>query len=313
MPAVSVIVPVYNKERYVARAVASVRAQTFSDYALLLIDDGSTDGSRAVCAGLLGPDDRLLCQPNRGPGAARNAGFRAARGTFVATLDADDTWHPEHLERMVGCARRFPEVGAVFCGLASLPSGRRTIPAEAVLPGGAAEGVVPSWFRAKLHGYFQPSAFLADRARLLAIGLPLDDLRCWEDAELFGRLALHYPLGFVREVLAWYHEGADGRLLSRPNTAYPPFVRTLRRALAAGRVPDGQRRDAREYLAKMLLLHAEHLLAAGQRLRALDVLLVDCPRSEVFAARHRRLLARAFLPGPAVGALRALWGKRAAV
>ena len=98
--AVSVIMPVFNAADVLPRAVASVRAQTWQRWELLLIDDGSSDDSAAVAAGLAAQDPRirLLRQPrNTGAAAARNAGLRHARGRYIAFLDADDEWLPEKL------------------------------------------------------------------------------------------------------------------------------------------------------------------------------------------------------------------------
>lgn len=103
-PVVSVITPVWNAAATLTETVASVRAQTWPDWEMLLIDDGSTDESPALAAALAAADPRIrtLALPeNRGAAAARNAGIRAARGRFIAFLDADDRWRPEKLARQL--------------------------------------------------------------------------------------------------------------------------------------------------------------------------------------------------------------------
>ena len=99
MPLISVITPVYNAAAYLARAADSLRAQTLTDWELLLIDDGSTDDSPALCDRLAAQDNRIRAvhQPNRGVSAARNAGLDAARGQYLAFLDADDWVEPDFL------------------------------------------------------------------------------------------------------------------------------------------------------------------------------------------------------------------------
>jgi glycosyltransferase involved in cell wall biosynthesis len=98
VPEVSVIIPAYNAERFLERALKSVQAQTFSDYEVFVIDDGSTDRTAEVArkAGV-----NLLQQENRGPAAARNTGVGTASGELVAFLDADDEWLPEKLDRQL--------------------------------------------------------------------------------------------------------------------------------------------------------------------------------------------------------------------
>jgi glycosyltransferase involved in cell wall biosynthesis len=99
-PLISCIVPVFNGECYLREALESIFAQTYRPIEVLLVDDGSTDSTGAVAASY-GSRLRYLWQPNAGPAAARNRGLDAARGEFVAFLDADDLWHPEKLARQM--------------------------------------------------------------------------------------------------------------------------------------------------------------------------------------------------------------------
>ncbi len=99
-PLVSCIVPVFNGERYLAEALDSILAQTYRPVDLIVVDDGSTDGTAQVAAGY-GERITYLYQENSGPAAARNKGIDAAQGEFVAFLDADDVWHEEKLARQM--------------------------------------------------------------------------------------------------------------------------------------------------------------------------------------------------------------------
>jgi glycosyltransferase involved in cell wall biosynthesis len=104
MPLVSIITPVYNAARWLPETFATVRAQTFTDWEQILVDDGSTDGSLAIVEVEAAEDPRLRSlrtSGREGPSAARNLALEAARGRFIAFLDADDLWHPEKLARAV--------------------------------------------------------------------------------------------------------------------------------------------------------------------------------------------------------------------
>ncbi len=105
---VSVVIPVHNGEKYLAQAIESVLAQTFRDFELLIVDDGSTDGSRAIMDRCARRDARIriLSQANRGVSAAGNLGFEEARGEWVARLDADDVFLPDKLERQIAFIRQ---------------------------------------------------------------------------------------------------------------------------------------------------------------------------------------------------------------
>ncbi len=108
MAAVDVIIPLFNKPATIERAIRSVQAQTFADWRLLVVDDGSTDTSPELVRQMQTQDGRieLMVQSNQGPGAARNAGIRAATAAYVAFLDADDQWYPWHLENLMAAAQQ---------------------------------------------------------------------------------------------------------------------------------------------------------------------------------------------------------------
>ncbi len=112
-PQVSVIIPLYNKERIVERSVRSVLTQTFQDFELIIVDDGSTDGSMDVVKGI--HDDRivLISQENGGPGKARNTGVSHAKGDWIVFLDADDELFPETLERLYDVTNKHADVDIV--------------------------------------------------------------------------------------------------------------------------------------------------------------------------------------------------------
>ena len=108
---ISVVIPLYNKERYIERAVYSVLSQTFQQFEIVIVNDGSTDGSVSVIERMNNPLIRLIHQKNGGVSAARNRGIEEARFEYIAFLDADDEWKENHLEVIAGLIRKFPECG----------------------------------------------------------------------------------------------------------------------------------------------------------------------------------------------------------
>ncbi|PPS45543.1 glycosyltransferase family 2 protein [Chroococcidiopsis sp. TS-821] len=114
MPKVSVIIPVYNVEKYIAATVASVLAQTYTDFELLIIDDESPDQSVQICQQFADTRIKIIHQKNRGLAVARNTGIRHARGEYLAFLDGDDLWLPEKLEQHVAHLDNSPAVGVSF-------------------------------------------------------------------------------------------------------------------------------------------------------------------------------------------------------
>ncbi len=113
-PCVSVIMPVYNTEKYVEAAIQSVLDQTFTDFELLIIDDQGTDGSIEICRQFSDPRVCIISQENRGLAGARNTGIRNSRGDYIALLDSDDLWHPEKLYRHMTHLSQNPDVGVSY-------------------------------------------------------------------------------------------------------------------------------------------------------------------------------------------------------
>ncbi|MEE8059328.1 MAG: glycosyltransferase [Pseudomonadales bacterium] len=115
-PTVSVVVPLYNTQRYIAECIDSVLAQSFADFELIVVNDGSTDGSTKIVQSYADKRMRLVNQENRGLAGARNTGTREARGTYIAFLDADDYWHPDKLALHVSHLDDSPNVGVSYSG-----------------------------------------------------------------------------------------------------------------------------------------------------------------------------------------------------
>lgn len=115
IPSVSIITPAYNAEPYLEETIDSALGQSFSDFELLIVDDGSRDGTLAVARGLAARDPRVhvMATPNRGASAARNTAMERARAPFFALLDSDDTWSKDYLAEQLSLLQRFPEVSIV--------------------------------------------------------------------------------------------------------------------------------------------------------------------------------------------------------
>jgi len=117
-PSVTVVIPAYNAERFIVQALDSVCAQTYGDFEIIVVDDGSTDDTKGVAEAYARRDSRVkvLQQPNQGVGAARNAAIQIARGKYVAPLDADDIWFPTKLENQVAfLEEKGPDWGFAYC------------------------------------------------------------------------------------------------------------------------------------------------------------------------------------------------------
>ena len=197
---VSVVIPVHNGEKYLAQAIESVLGQTFRDFELLIVDDGSTDGTAAIIRRFAEGDRRvrILTQENRGVAAAGNRGLHEARAEWVARLDADDVFLPEKLERQVAFLRRNPDAQIVgtlasFINHAGRPLG---------LVGTEGPYTPAEFYRLVREDrpiYFVNSSTLMRRETVLSIGgyrepfAPAEDVDLWIRMMEQGHLMLKVP------------------------------------------------------------------------------------------------------------------------
>ena len=198
-PLVSVVTPAYNVAWCVARAIDSVLAQDYGQRELIVVNDGSTDDTGRLLRGY-GAAITVIDQANRGMSAARNAGIRAARGAYVAFLDADDRWLPEKLSRQVELMERRPELG--FCSTAA----RVENEAGALLnlwrcPRDHAD-ILATLFAENASIAGGCSAVMVRKALFDRVGLFDERLGGFEDPDLWLRLAAVSAYACVDEVLA---------------------------------------------------------------------------------------------------------------
>lgn len=215
LPAVSIVIPVFNRVESVRMAVESVLRQSFTDFELLVVDDGSTDGTMAALDGIGDPRLRRLANPrNMGVSAARNTGIREARAPWVAFQDSDDEWLPRKLEKqMARLATAGPETVACYCGMLTTLLERSEGPTgtKAPAPGRKAVIYLPDPQFAGVEGNLQPALLrgsfvstqmlVARRDALLQIGGFDETLPALVDWECVIRLAEQGAFAFVDEPL----------------------------------------------------------------------------------------------------------------
>jgi glycosyltransferase involved in cell wall biosynthesis len=204
----SVVIPVYNSRTTLPRTVASVLAQTFTDFELIVVDDGSTDSGVATLPQPLDPRIVVLRQPNAGEGAARNRGIAAARHEWVAFLDADDIWLPDHLAELDRIRRRCPQARLIGTGtIESDFNGRYSVPAS---DGDPAIELIPFFERMAAEPRpLSMSSVAIDRAAIDDVG-GFGSFTYGPDTELFARIALRHPVAASTRPTAVYLRNTDG-------------------------------------------------------------------------------------------------------
>ena len=219
-PSVSVVVPTYNYGKFLPRALDSALAQSLAPFEIIVVDDGSTDGTRDVLKRYR-DSVHVVYQNNRGVSAARNAGFRLARGELVAFLDSDDVWHPNKLQQQIALLRRHPECGAIGCGVQVVDAEGQ--PIRTVLfedaAGNASDRVCRialrrSWVGGSGSGALIPAEVVRQ------VGGFDETLSAAEDWDMWLRIAAMYPVRNVREALSqiWDHRSGAFRNVAKLRT-----------------------------------------------------------------------------------------------
>jgi glycosyltransferase involved in cell wall biosynthesis len=265
-PSVSVLVPVYNKAHYLRRSIDSVLAQTFADFEVVLVDDGSTDNSADVVRTYTDPRIRLVQQPNAGVGAARNRALAESCAPMVALLDADDFWEPGFLAAMMTLAAQHPDAGLLCAPYGFVePGGRRVMPRLVGVPD---RGIVPSYFRSVALGDLVATAtsVCVPRTVFESVGVfPLEPLG--EDQDMWARIAVRYPVAAISgEPLAWYMRESQGRAMDRrtPDRELPYSVR-LQRLIDENAFAEPMQSDVKLYIVAGLLTLVSLNVRAGNR------------------------------------------------
>jgi glycosyltransferase involved in cell wall biosynthesis len=302
---VSVIIPLYNKARYIERALDSVLAQTDPEFEIVVVNDGSTDGSEDAVRRRADPRIRLVSQENAGVSAARNRGIAEASGELVAFLDADDEWLPEHLATICRLATDYPGCGVYASAYRAVGAdGKEEILAFAGVPRYPWEGVLQNYFRAALTcDPVWTSAAAAPKSVFETCGLFPVGFTTGEDTDTWCRIALKFPVALSTRPGAVYHREAENRSAVHASGApCPPVVRTLDDALRGGSLPAGVHSDdLLEYRNKWLIGFATHCLLAGERALARDY----CRRASstrIYRWWRWRNLAASYLPSRFLGA-----------
>jgi len=270
---VTVIVPLYNKGSYIGRCLRSIHRQTHPASSIIVVDDGSTDGSARAAKPLLRPMDRLVHQEHAGASAARNAGVDLARSELVAFLDADDEWLPAHLDVLLKLHHRFPGAGACAAAYRVRDArGRLLAPAFRQVPTSSDGGIIPSYLRAAVEGRspFCTSSFMVRQTVLREVGGFPVGIDYGEDTDTWLRIALRHPIAWTQQPGVVYHADASGRVSQQPRTGDYPL---------AHRVEEYHRAAADQSQTAGLL--QEYLVK-----RRLGMVRLNCEAGDLDTARH---------------------------
>lgn len=291
LPALSVVIPLFNKGAHVAAALRSVLDQEGVNLEVVVIDDGSTDGGAQVVAAMGDARIRLEQQANAGVSVARNRGIALARAEFVAFLDADDKVLPEHYLGLLSAAAQFPDRHAYCSGYQLISADGRARKMSLAM---AAPQLVRDFYREWSRGAFtHTNSVMVRRSTLMAMAPAFAvGERLGEDQDLWFRLAETVGFVHVPRCLTMYRIGVSGAATTgvRVLAPLPAYLRLAQR-LVNGEVPAPMRAGAARLLASHLLNVARERLAVGDNAGARA--LIDDPRARANGRYWMRTAAKA--------------------
>jgi len=237
------VIPTFNRANIIAQTIGDVRRQTYPNLEIIVVDDGSTDDTRARLEEF-GNEIRVVAQQNQGAASARNRGISEARGEIIAFQDSDDQWHPTKIARQVGLLQKLgPAVPCCVCNAVF----------RSESPGGAERQTFSIGMLRPTHEeglWLNPAEVIASRCiffnqvvavrrdALMTVGGYNSQLRYLEEWDLALKLARLGPWGFIREPLTYWNPGSQGSITSRAKSEAVQLhgcgVRLLTDALATG-------------------------------------------------------------------------------
>lgn len=204
---ISIIIPLYNKAASIATALNCVLAQTYQDFEVVVVDDGSTDNGAAIVEGYSDPRIRIIRQENAGVSAARNRGIEEARGEYVAFLDADDEWMPEFLEEIVALHREYPACRAQATNYIFNSYGVKSPTILRKIPFKGERGVLSNYFEVAScsHPPVWTSAVCIERKLLQEVGGFPAGVKSGEDLLTWVRIAVRTQWAYSMRPMAQYN------------------------------------------------------------------------------------------------------------
>lgn len=219
-PHFSVVIPLYNKRNYVSATIRSVLEQSFGDFELIVVDDGSQDGSSEVVSRIPDIRLRLLVKPNGGESSARNHGIAHARAGMIAFLDADDLWDCDYLEEIKKLIDEYPAAGGYCAMIRDSQHGPPRIPKRKWLVDRRGnKGMVEDYIGCLSSGFFPvtSSSVCIKREVFTDVGLFNERLAIGPDLDMWLRVYLHSGIAASESVLATYRTDAENRSVARPD------------------------------------------------------------------------------------------------
>lgn len=269
----SVVIPLYNKSSYIGCSVQSVLNQSFTDFEVIVVDDGSSDGGADIVKAMGDPRIRVVYQANSGVSLARNLGISLARGEWVALLDADDWHHPDHLAHLLKAQKARPESDAVATDFVEIADAQGPWPPQwtaiAEFPEVELITDLPSRWMISPSVCSSSIAIRRERLRQMQPCFPPGESQA-EDLDFWFRLAEQTSIALAHAPLVAYRIEVSESLTSKHLViSLPKCIERMQARAFSGAMTPAQRKSALWFIAQHKLSLARMALASGDRVEGL--------------------------------------------
>ena len=216
---ISVVIPLYNKEKAIRATLQSVLAQTYLDFEVIVVDDGSKDNSLQVAQSIEDSRLRVIHKVNGGVSSARNRGIKEAKGEYIALLDGDDLWESTFLEEMIKMIEDFPKAGIWGVSIAFIKNQRLYKWNQGL--GEGYRGYVENYFGTSHNDLFCSSSVVIRKEVFDKVGYFDERISSSEDLDMWYRIILHYPIAFYDKILVYYNQDAENRVAYDTDVRFP--------------------------------------------------------------------------------------------
>lgn len=274
---VSVVIPLYNKEAYIKRALESILDQSAQDFEIIVVDDGSTDEGVRVIKEFRDSRIVIVQQKNLGVSAARNRGILESKYELIAFLDADDEWMPNFLETILKLRVDYPHAGLYATNYHIVGNeGKTNTICDSLMPSTPINELLHNYFQIVKYGchIFCSSSVAVPKQVFSQVGVFNDKVWWGEDDDIWGRIALKYPLAFSRKPCAFYYRDiVDSALHKKIPIKWHPFIQSAYTAIKNKEVSLSVEDDLKEYIEYLSYISAIRNIYSGDMDYALKLLI----------------------------------------
>jgi len=267
----SVVIPLYNKENHINRAVDSVLNQSYQQFEIIVVDDGSTDDGASYVENYEDSRVKLIKQKNKGVSAARNKGIKNAKYDFIGLLDADDAWKKDFLKEITLLIKDYPDNAVYATSYESYFDEENINKTKFSDMDDKFRGVVDNYFKYSLNGsLISASSVVIKKEIFNKVGFFDELLTRGEDLDMWFRIVLDSDLVFINKVLAIYYKNADNRACEKFFPFKKSFIRKMINNIDYYKLNNNKHNI--KYIDNLLVSKAKSLILLGEKQKVRDII-----------------------------------------